>query len=336
MFTNKRAIGTLSLGRHVSHTLDQKIQAAAKHGFEAIEIVYTDLEAYAQQHQLSMLDAADRIAALCASLQVEVLSLAPFENFEGAPSPLHDRLQTAKHWIDIARKLQAPYLQVPSQFNRECSVDESVIVSELRQLADLASAELPVVSIAYENLSWGTYCSTWQTVLQLIEAVDRPNFGMCLDSFHEITKLWASPFAEEGKYAGADEALRDSLGEFLAKFPLGKIFYVQLSDGERFNPPFSRDHPWFLEGEAPEFTWSKHARPFPLETELGGYMPVVDVLKAWVLDKGFTGWVSMEVFDWRMRDEKYPIEAAARRAKDSWRKLEMALEEDGRMFPAKF
>ncbi|EAW10308.1 uncharacterized protein ACLA_047770 [Aspergillus clavatus NRRL 1] len=138
-------------------------------------------------------------------------------------------------------------------------------------------------------MSWSVHFSTWENALQLIEAVDRPNFGLRLDSFHLVTKLWEDPFARSGKYPHADQQLAASLHRFQQHCPLEMIFYVQFSDSERFDPPFSRTHPWYVEGEAPEFTWSKHARPFPFETELGGYMPVAEVAKAWILEKGFRG-----------------------------------------------
>jgi sugar phosphate isomerase/epimerase len=161
--------------------------------------------------------------------------------------------------------------------------------------------------------------------LHLVNAVDRPNFGICLDSFHEITNFRASPFAISGKYPNADLALSGSLRDFKEKFPLEKIFYVQLSDGEKFDLPFSTQRLWCLAGEAPKFTWSKHARPFTLEAELGGYMPVVDVVKAWVLNKKFMGWVSLEVFNRRMRDEGFRVETAGIRARDSWRGIQEAM-----------
>ena len=272
-----------------------------------------------------MLEAAERTKKLCADNGVEILSLAPFENFEGTRSPLNGRLVVAKHWIDIARKLNAPYVQVPAQYGQGASTDKAVIVSELQQLADLASAEEPVVSIAYEPMSWSTYCSTWETALDLTEAINRKNFGLCLDTFHEATKLWGSPFEPSGKYPTGDRDLSESLRRFLERCPLEKISYIQLSDGELFDPPFSKTHPWYLEGEAPQFTWSKHARPFPFETELGGYLPVLEIVKAWVMAKGYTGWISMEVFDRRMRREEFKPEEAGRRAKESWRKLQEGL-----------
>lgn len=105
-----------------------------------------------------------------------------------------------------------------------------------------------------------------------------------------------------------------------------KIFFVQFSDGEKFDPPFSKEHPWYLEGEAHQFTWSKHARPFPYETEPGGYMPVAEVARAWIVETGYTGWLSMEIFDRRMRDINSQVAHAAMRGLESWRKLKHELE----------
>lgn len=327
MVSNKIAIATVSLGQHATHTLDQKILAAAQHGFAGIELVYPDLSAYAETNNLSMSTAAENIKELCADHKLAIVSLAPFENFEGSTTPLEERLEIARHWIGIARKLGALYLQIPSHYKAEESTgDEALRISDLQKLADIGSAEQPVVSIAYEALSWGTHYSTWEDSLYVVEKVNRSNFGLCLDNFHVITKLWASAFEESGKFPNADNDLAQSLRRFKDHCPLDKIFYLQFSDGELFDPPFSDKHPWYLQGEAPEFTWSKHARPFPLESELGGYMPVVGVARTWIVESGFEGWVSLEVFDRRMREEGFSMDTAARRGIESWGKVKAELE----------
>lgn len=325
MFPNKLAISTISLGQHPSHALDHKIKAAAQAGFAGIEVVFSDLEAFSQSQKLPLTDGAKRIKTLCDAVRLEILALAPFENYEGDNSYLRDRLQKAARWIEIARVLHASYLQVPSQFKTDAIGNEDVITSELQQLADLGSSKRPLVSIAYEPLSWGTYYNTWQDSLQLVRAVNRPNFGLCLDTFHIVTKLWADPFAISGKFPNADQKLRQTLDHLVQQCPLDKIFYVQLSDGEKFDPPFSKTHPWYLDGEAPQFTWSKHARPFPLETHLGGYMPVSECVKAWMVEKGFKGWVSLETFDRRMREKDTRPEDAAARGIRSWRNVQLEL-----------
>lgn len=109
-----------------------------------------------------------------------LLALAPFESYEGDRSPRSERLKTVNLWIQIARIVQTSYLQIPSQFKSDAIGDESVVVSEPQQLADLGNAENPLVSIAYEGLFWGTYSSTWESILELAEKVNRPNSRLCL------------------------------------------------------------------------------------------------------------------------------------------------------------
>jgi sugar phosphate isomerase/epimerase len=326
MITNKLAIGSLSLGQHSSHALDHKIRVAGQAGFAGIEIVFSDLERFSQSNKLSLFEGAGRIKSISDENHLSILSLAPFENYEGDQSPLIDRLRKSIQWIEVARILHASFLQVPAQYGSDAIGDEDVIISELQQLCDLASSKQPLVSVAYEPMSWSTYHSTWESSLKLVESVARENFGLCLDTFHIITKLWADPFAPSGKYPNADDILRKSLRRFVRDCPLEKVFFIQLSDGEKFDPPFSKEHPWYFEGEAPQFTWSKHARPFPYEAELGAYMPVAEVARAWIVETGYTGWVSMEIFDRRMRDKDSQVEHAAMRGMGSWRKLKRELE----------
>ena len=176
-------------------------------------------------------------------------------------------------------------------------------------------------------MSWSTYYSTWQDVVHLVDLVDRANFKICLDTFHLGTKLWASPHDPSGRYPDADRRLAEDLRAFVSLFPMDKLAYIQLSDAERLSPPMSKDHPWHAEGRASEFSWSMYGRPFPLEAEFGGYLPMVDFVKAWIIDQGFGGWVSLETFDRRMREEGVTTEQCAERAERSWNKLEKALDE---------
>jgi sugar phosphate isomerase/epimerase len=325
---NPLAIATVSLGQHPVHTLPSKIAAASHNGFSALEIVYNDLETYAtsKSPQITIQAAAEEIAALCASHNIAILSLNPFKNFEGHSSPLSERLHSARHWIEIARILKAQYLQVPSQFDTQnSSGDENVVIPELQQLADITAEIAPDLKIAYEAVAWGSYVDTWQDSVRIVELVDRDNFGVCLDSFHIVARLWGDITTESGKRKltgqNVDDVLRRSLDEFVVSCPMDKIFYVQFSDGERYSPPLSPEHRFYDASFPSALTWSRNTRPFPLETEYGGYMPVTEVAKAWLVEKEWKGYVSFEVFDWRMRKEENGPEDNARRGIESWKRL---------------
>ena len=95
-----------------------------------------------------------------------------------------------------------------------------------------------------------THHITWESALKLVGSVARDNFGLCVDAFHLMTKLWADPFVPSGKYPEADSVLRESLRRLLRDCPLEMIVFVQLSDSEKFEPPFSKEHPWYLDCEA--------------------------------------------------------------------------------------
>lgn len=326
---NKLAIATVSLGQHPSHSLPDKILAAAQHGFAAVEMVYADLAAYAlsKSPETSIEDAAREIAQLCTAQNIAILSLNPLKNFEGHPSPLTQRMDTARHWVHIARLLGARFLQMPSQFDTGNSTgEEDVIIPELQKMVDMTAELAPGLGIAYEAVAWGSYVNTWQDSWRVVKLVDRANFGLCLDSFHVVARLWGDITAESGKQDGnVDELLGKSLDEFVTACPIEKIFYVQFSDGERYSPPLAPGHRFYDPTFPSALTWSRNTRPFPLEEELGAYMPVVQVAHAWLVQKGWKGYVSLEVFDWRMRDEaRRPVDNAAR-GMNSWKKLTTAV-----------
>lgn len=132
MISNRLAIASVSLGRHSSHTLPRKIVAAAQNGISGLESTYPDLEFYSISLSTPILDAALKIKDLCAENGILLVSLAPFENFEGHVSPLKERLAKASSWLAIARTLGAEYLQVPSTYDSNVNGDHEVIVSELR------------------------------------------------------------------------------------------------------------------------------------------------------------------------------------------------------------
>lgn len=138
--------------------------------------------------------------------------------------------------------------------------------------------------------------------------MNRAAFGLCWGAFHIVAKVWGDCTAVSGKLEGGDIALKASMEEFvefLRGDEVGKVFYVQFSDGGFFEPPLGKGHRFWVEGMDERLIWSRNARPFPMEGELRGYFPILEIVRD-VLGEGkgaFKGWVSFEVFDWSLEDE---------------------------------
>ena len=127
--------------------------------------------------------------------------------------------------------------------------------------------------------------------------VDRPNFGLCLDTFQSAGGEWADPTTESGLLEGnvkredLQEKFEESLKSLSATIPAEKIYILQVSDA--YKPKAPLDPNPDDNGMRPRARWSSCLRPLPFD---GGYLPVVDFSKA-VLKTGFRGWFSIEVFD---------------------------------------
>lgn len=111
--------------------------------------------------------------------------------------------------------------------------------------------------MAYEALAWGKHVNDYEHAYRLVEAVDHPNLGTCLDSFHILSRDWDTAPIED---INAD-----------------KIFFVQVADA----PKLSMD----------VLSWSRHYRVFP-----GGQFELAKFM-GHVVRAGYTGPVSLEVFN---------------------------------------
>jgi 4-hydroxyphenylpyruvate dioxygenase len=173
-------------------------------------------------------------------LSIDILTLNPLKHFEGNLSlPLQSRLESASQWIELTTALGTKIVQVPSQFLEHSVGDDTLITAELQALADLAAQSS--ISIAYEAVAFGKFNFLWQDSLRIVEAVNRPNFGLCLDSFHIHARIWGDAYGETGILPNGPASLKESMDEFLKTCPKERVLYVQLSDASRFDPPLTDD-----------------------------------------------------------------------------------------------
>lgn len=308
MVSYRLGISSMSLGTAEHHSLQQKLSQAAAHGFKGIEVFYPDLEALAQQQPGgatadNLVLAAHMIRQTCTDNMLEVISLQPFMFYDGlAAQEEHDcKLDKLKLWFGLAKALGTDLICIPSNTMQDgVSRELNDMVKDMVEVAEMGLAEDPVVRFAYENLAWSTVNDTWEGIWEIVQQVDRPNFGMILDTFNIAGRVWADPTAPSGKTEHADRDLAASLDRLVGTVDASKVFLIQVIDGEKMQQPLVEGHPFQVDGHPSRMDWSRNARLFPLEESRGAYLPVLQITKAIVgrspSGLGYEGWLSMELF----------------------------------------
>jgi len=233
----------------LSGTLKEKMQACAIAGFDGIEIFEQDLVT-------SPLSPED-VRKMAAELGLGLDLYQPFRDFDGVtPDLLKANLRRAEAKFKLMSRLGMDTILVCSNVATATIDDDALRAEQLTELAQLAGEH--GIKVAYEALAWGKYVNDYEHAYRLVEAVDHPNLGTCLDSFHILSRDW-------------DTAPIENINP-------EKIFFVQVADA----PKLSMD----------VLSWSRHYRVFPGEGqfELAKFM-------GHVVRAGYTGPVSLEVFN---------------------------------------
>jgi 4-hydroxyphenylpyruvate dioxygenase len=241
----RRSIATVSL----SGTLEEKLSAAARVGFDGVEIFENDLIA-------SPL-APREIRALAEGLGLTIDLYQPFRDFEGVDDTrLAANLRRAEAKFALMVELGVDTLLVCSNATASAIDDDARASAQLRALAE--TAEPYGVRIAYEALAWGRHVWTYGHAWRLVEAADHPSLGVCLDSFHILSR-------------GDDPA-------GIRNIPAERIHFLQLADAPRLDMNVLQ--------------WSRHHRCFPGQ---GGFD--LTAFTEHVIAAGYRGPLSLEVFN---------------------------------------
>jgi 4-hydroxyphenylpyruvate dioxygenase len=193
----QRSIATVSL----SGTLEEKLAAAARAGFDGVEIFENDL--------ITCRLGPAEVRSLAADLGVRIMLYQPFRDYEAVPDErLAANLRRAEHKFTVMTSLGTDTLLVCSSVSAAAMDDDARAADQLRQLAERASGH--GIRIAFEALAWGRHVSGYAHAWQIVSAADHPHLGICLDSFHTLS-LRHDP-----------RLIRD--------LPAEKIFFLQLAD----------------------------------------------------------------------------------------------------------
>ncbi|GAA5972140.1 hypothetical protein JCM3765_005554 [Sporobolomyces pararoseus] len=305
-------VATLSLGScDAGHSLEDKLQAAVETGFNSIELFDNDWYDYrdnfakergyplpAEEGDLASREAAKELGKMAKRFNIQFSCFQPLRAFEGFVEE-EDRQQARRHAkgiLDILPLLDTDLVLVCSTTvpSPRTTGDFETAVSDLSWLADLAATYSPPIRIMYEALSFGAHRRRWQDVWQVVERANRPNLGICLDSFNTLAYEWADPYSPSGRKSDdVDEKLEKNLEELVRRVPGDKIFLYQVADGKFMTTPLTLPSDPSIPPLRP---WSRSSRLFPLETSRGAYLPV-DRFSDAVVRTGYKGTWSIEVFN---------------------------------------
>jgi 4-hydroxyphenylpyruvate dioxygenase len=193
----RTSIATVSL----SGSLTEKLTAAARAGFDGVEIFENDL--------LASPLTPEEVRARCADLGLTVDLYQPMRDIEAVPEDEFARnLRRARHKFELMRRLGAGTVLVCSSVSPHAVDDDALAAEQLSRLAGLAQEF--GIRVAYEALAWGRHVSTYDHAWRIVESAGHPALGTCLDSFHILSR-------------GSDpKGIEDIPGE--------KIFFLQLAD----------------------------------------------------------------------------------------------------------
>lgn len=230
-------------------TLREKMQACAVAGFDGIEIFEQDL--------VTSPLSPEEVRGMAADLGLSLDLYQPFRDFDSVPEELlAANLRRAEAKFRLMSRLGMDTVLVCSNVGTASIDDDDLRAEQLSRLAGLAADH--GVRVAYEALAWGKFVNDYEHAHRLVQAVDHPSLGTCLDSFHILSRDWDTAPIE--------------------RLDPDKIFFIQVADA----PKLSLD----------VLSWSRHYRVFPGEGQFELAKFLGHAVRA-----GYTGPVSLEVFN---------------------------------------
>lgn len=244
-----RAIATVCL----SGTLEDKLNAAGEAGFAGVEVFENDLIASSWT--------PERVRRHCTERGLSIDLYQPFRDFEAVGVEAFRRnLRRAERKFDLMARLGADTVLVCSSVSPDAVDDDDLAAEQLRALAERAADR--GFRIAYEALAWGRFVDTWEHAWEIVRRGDHPALGLCLDSFHVLSR--------------AGDGSSDIAG--IADLPGEKLFFLQLADAPHL--------------EMDVLQWSRHHRLFPGQGSFD-----LTTFTGHVLSAGYRGPLSLEVFN---------------------------------------
>lgn len=213
-----RLISSLSFSDH----LYGKIRAAARAGFDGIEIFREDLVGF---------DGTPQDVAELARLEgIAIAALQSLRDVEGLAGEARARaFRRASRFMELAAALGAPLLLVSATTRPDADPDPFRAATDLAELADMAATHN--LRLGFEPLAVSAHTRTPVQGWRLVKAANRANLGLVIGAIHHFA-------------AGADRLALDQIDAT-------RIFHVHLADAtvRRIEPETLREANRVLPGQ---------------------------------------------------------------------------------------
>ena len=193
----RKGIATVSL----SGVLEDKLEAAARAGFDAIELFDNDL--------IGSPMAPREVAARCADLGLEIALFQPVRDVEGvSPQAFDAVLHRLRTKLDVMAELRTTTLLACSNANATAIDDLDLTAEQLHRVGEVAGEA--GVTVAFEALAWGRHVNRVGQAWEAVVRADHPAVTLAVDTFHLLAR-------------GDD-------GTALADVPGDRIGFLQVAD----------------------------------------------------------------------------------------------------------
>jgi 4-hydroxyphenylpyruvate dioxygenase len=196
------SIATVSL----SGDLEEKLDAIAAAGFDAVEIFENDFLAYPA--------GPAEVGRMVRDAGLTVSVFQPFRDFEGMSEPQRTRtFDRAERKFDVMQALGTDLILVCSNVSPAALGGVDRAADDFRELGGRAARR--GLRVGYEALAWGRHVSDHRDAWEIVRRADHPAVGLVLDSFHTLARR-IDP-------------------DTIRRIPGDRIFLVQVADAPRLD-----------------------------------------------------------------------------------------------------
>jgi hypothetical protein len=157
-----KSIATVAL----SGTLTDKLDAAARAGFDGVEIMEHDL--------LTFDGRPEEVRRIAGDLGLAIFVYQPFRDFEAMPEPQRARnLVRAERKFDVMQALGTDLVLVCSNAHRAALDDDARAAADLAEMAERAARR--GLRVGYEALSWGQHVKLWRHAWKIVQQAHTPH-----------------------------------------------------------------------------------------------------------------------------------------------------------------